>query len=112
MKKRLIALLLVVASLATMIVTPANAMQFAEAAETVGDKVTSLSDVCPCGGGQYLNACVWFEIITGQSCIGTSYVPTYEHEGEIYGLNEGITAEQLQNAAYQAVTEYKAEQEQ
>ena len=63
------------------------------------------------GGGQYLNACVWFETITGQSCIGTSYVPTYEHEGEIYGLNEGITAEQLQNAAHQAVAEYRAEHE-
>lgn len=29
------------------------------------------------GGGQYLNACVWFEVITGESCIGNTYVPTY-----------------------------------
>lgn len=30
------------------------------------------------GGGQYLNACVWFEIITGQSIIGNSYKPDYK----------------------------------
>ena len=30
------------------------------------------------GGGRYLNACVWFEILTGQSCIGNAYVPEYE----------------------------------
>lgn len=29
------------------------------------------------GGGQYLNACVWFEFITGQSCIGNTYRPDY-----------------------------------
>ena len=29
------------------------------------------------GGGQYLNACVWFEVVTGESCIGNTYVPTY-----------------------------------
>jgi hypothetical protein len=27
------------------------------------------------GGGQYLNACVWFECITGQSCIGNTWRP-------------------------------------
>ena len=31
------------------------------------------------GGGQYLNGCVWFEVLTGQSCIGNSWRPdTYE----------------------------------
>lgn len=29
------------------------------------------------GGGQYLNACVWYEVITGKSCVGNSFVPTY-----------------------------------
>jgi len=62
------------------------------------------------GGGQYLNACVWFETITGQSCIGTSYVPTYELDGETYSLN--IDAATLQAAAHQAVAEYRATQEQ
>ena len=63
------------------------------------------------GGGQYLNACVWFEIITGQSCIGNSYVPTYEYDGVTYTFKEGITAQQLQEAAHQAVAECRAEQE-
>lgn len=30
------------------------------------------------GGGQYLNACVWFEIITGQSVLGNTYIPEYK----------------------------------
>jgi hypothetical protein len=30
------------------------------------------------GGGQYLNACVWFETLTGKSCIGNEYRPDYE----------------------------------
>ena len=30
------------------------------------------------GGGQYLNACVWFEVITGQSVLNTTYVPEYK----------------------------------
>ena len=29
------------------------------------------------GGGQLLNACVWFEIITGKSCVGNTYIPEY-----------------------------------
>jgi hypothetical protein len=62
------------------------------------------------GGGQYLNACVWFEVLTGQSCIGIGYEPTYVHNGVTYGLNEGITARQLQEAAHQAVAEYRASQ--
>ena len=50
------------------------------------------------GGGQYLNACVWFETITGQSCIGNTWRP------ENYKLSESmITA--LQQAAHRAVAE-------
>lgn len=29
------------------------------------------------GGGQYLNACVWFEILTGQSRVGNTWRPDY-----------------------------------
>ncbi len=29
------------------------------------------------GGGQYLNACVWYEVLTGNSCIGNTWRPEY-----------------------------------
>lgn len=29
------------------------------------------------GGGQYLNACVWYEVLTGRSCIGNPWRPEY-----------------------------------
>ena len=61
------------------------------------------------GGGQYLNACVWFEVLTGQSCIGIGYEPTYIHNGVTYGLNEGITARELQEAAHAAVAMFYEE---
>ena len=76
------------------------------------------------GGGQYLNACVWFEIITGQSVLGNTYRPSYKnvaisstitdklhvnHDGTYYRLNEDFVT-QLQNAAHKAVAELKAEQ--
>ena len=60
------------------------------------------------GGGQYLNACVWFEMITGQSCVGNTYMPTYVYGGTTYEVLDDITLEQLQNAAHRAVEEYKA----
>ena len=47
------------------------------------------------GGGQYLNACVWFETLTGQSCVDNSFRPDYE-------LSEDLITT-LQNAAHQAV---------
>ena len=75
------------------------------------------------GGGQYLNACVWFEMITGQSVVGNTYAPAYKngviastitdklqvtHDGTYYTLNpEFITI--LQTAAHQAVAELNAE---
>ncbi|MBQ6839769.1 MAG: DUF4886 domain-containing protein [Oscillospiraceae bacterium] len=49
------------------------------------------------GGGQYLNACVWFEVLTGKSCIGNTWRPSYDLS------EEKIT--QLQLAAHQAVAE-------
>lgn len=47
------------------------------------------------GGGQYLNACVWFEILTGQSCVGNTYRPNYD-------LSEDLI-QKFQNAAHQVV---------
>ena len=52
------------------------------------------------GGGQYLNACVWFEVITGQSGVGNTYRPDY-------ALDTDITYEKLQEAAHQAVQNRK-----
>lgn len=54
------------------------------------------------GGGQYLNACVWFETLTGQSCIGNTFRPDY-------GLSEELIAV-LQQAAHQAVAEMNVAQ--
>ena len=51
------------------------------------------------GGGQYLNGCVWFEVLTGQSCIGNTWRPDYN-------LSEEKIA-QIQLAAHQAVEEMK-----
>ncbi|MBR5295336.1 MAG: DUF4886 domain-containing protein [Clostridia bacterium] len=51
------------------------------------------------GGGQYLNACVWFEVLTGKSCVGNSWRPDYE-------LSEAKIAV-LQAAAHKAVSQYK-----
>lgn len=46
------------------------------------------------GGGQYLNACVWFEMLTGQSCIGNTWRPDYELSEEKISI--------LQQAAHKA----------
>ena len=47
------------------------------------------------GGGQYLNACVWYEVLLGESCIGNTWRPNYDLS------EEKITA--LQEAAHEAV---------
>jgi hypothetical protein len=47
------------------------------------------------GGGQYLNACVWFEMLTGKSCIGNTWRPSYKLSEEKVAV--------LQNAAHEAV---------
>jgi len=58
------------------------------------------------GGGQYLNACVWFETLTGKSCIGNPFRPSYTFNGIDCSLTEEkITV--LQNAAHSAVEELK-----
>ncbi len=57
------------------------------------------------GGGRYLNACVWFEILTGQSCLGSLYRPRYEWEGRDVSLSEEKIII-LQQAAHRAVEEH------
>ena len=45
------------------------------------------------GGGQYLNACVWYEVLFGESCIGNKWRPTYElSEAKIAALQEAAHA--------------------
>ncbi len=53
------------------------------------------------GGGQYLNACNYYEILTGNSCVGNTWRPTSYTLAE-----EKIPV--LQNAAHQAVEEARA----
>lgn len=53
------------------------------------------------GGAQYLNACVWFEILTGQSCIGNTWRP------DTYPLAEEKIA-LLQQGAHDAVAAMNA----
>lgn len=55
------------------------------------------------GGGQYLNACVWFEILTGKDCRDTTYIPTYKYDGVEYPMSETM-AEMLQAAAHEAAS--------
>lgn len=50
------------------------------------------------GGGQYLNACVWYEIITGQNCSDNTYRPEYQ----TMTLSDDLI-ELLQTSAHQAV---------
>ena len=47
------------------------------------------------GGGQYLTACVWYEVLTGNSCVGNTWRPNY-------ALSEEKIAA-LQEAAHEAV---------
>ena len=74
------------------------------------------------GGGQYLNACVWYEIITGKSCLDNTYRPAYKANallsdeldgklqttlaGENYVLNEELISI-LQKSAHEAVASMK-----
>jgi len=53
------------------------------------------------GGGQYLNACVWFEALTGQSCIGNTWRPPYT-------LDETLIST-FQQAAHKAIEQRNAE---
>jgi len=55
------------------------------------------------GGGQYLTACVWYEMLTGKSCIGNTYRPVYTYQGQTFQLEEDLITT-FQEAAHQAVT--------
>ena len=75
-----------------------DAWALARANPAVGDTLTK-ADKCHDGdsqGGQYLNACVWFEVLTGRSCIGNTYRP------DDYILDEAKIMH-LQQAAHEAV---------
>ena len=61
------------------------------------------------GGGQYLNACVWFEVLTGLSVVGNTYRPVYKYQGNEIPLNSAITYEHLQEVAHQVVQEMNAQ---
>lgn len=50
------------------------------------------------GGAQFLNACVWYETITGQSCLDNPYKPTLENGR--YELSDEF-ATLLRNAAHE-----------
>lgn len=56
------------------------------------------------GGGQLLNAAVWFEILTGKDCRETGYAPVYTYGGETYTLSDTMV-EMLYDAAHKAVNE-------
>ena len=51
------------------------------------------------GGGQYLNALVWFELFSGKSCVGTTWRPTKYEVREDRALA-------LQKAAHEAIAYY------
>lgn len=53
------------------------------------------------GGGQYLNACVWFEILTGKSCVGNTFRPDY-------ALDEQLV-QTLQAAAHTVVSQLRTQ---
>ena len=67
-----------------------------------GKQIDDLSHDGDMGGGQYLNACVWFEKILGQSCVGNTFRPKYTLDGKDVSLSEQKIA-LLQNAAHNAV---------
>ena len=59
------------------------------------------------GGGQLLNAYVWFETLTGESCIGNTFRPEYKHNGITYTLDEELI-KVLQESAHEAVEQMRA----
>ena len=56
------------------------------------------------GGGQYLNACLWYELITGCSCLDNAYRPEYVFQGTDYSLSEE-QIDLLQTAAHQTMVD-------
>jgi hypothetical protein len=76
-----------------------DAWQHARSDSRVGD-ILCKTDLYHDGesGGQYLNACVWFEVLTKKSCVGNPFSP------DSYHLDNTIR-QGLQEAAHRAVTE-------
>jgi hypothetical protein len=56
------------------------------------------------GGGQLLNAAVWYEILVGLDCRETTYRPAYIYDDQVYTLNETMV-EMLLSAAHKAVAD-------
>ena len=52
------------------------------------------------GGGMYLNACIWYEVLTKKSCVGHTWRPTEDLVG--YTISDSLIAV-LQEAAHKAV---------
>lgn len=69
-----------------------DAWQLARADARIGDHMCMPKDKTHDdeeGGGQYLNACVWYEVLTGNSCIGNTFRPEYDlPEEKIIALQE------------------------
>lgn len=55
------------------------------------------------GGGQYMNACAFYEAFTGMDCRENTFRPQYTYMGMDYSLTEEEISI-LQNAAHSAVT--------
>lgn len=82
-----------------------DAAQLARANPATGDNLTARIGINgnqgdfyhdgDIGGGQYLTACVWYEVLTGNSCLGNTWRPPYELSEE--------KIEALQQAAHEAV---------
>ena len=77
-----------------------DAWQLARADALFGDTLCKSDNIHDGNteGGQYLNACVWYETLFQESCLGNSWRPDYRLS------EEKINA--LQNYAHQAVTAY------
>ena len=58
------------------------------------------------GGGQFLNACVIFEILTGLDCRDVDYRPEYTYSGKTYTLDDTLLSA-VREAAHKAVTEIR-----
>lgn len=58
------------------------------------------------GGGQYLNACMWYEYLFGETCVGNTFVPSYTYGGQSFDMLIDLTT--LQEAAHQATLDRTA----
>ena len=56
------------------------------------------------GGGQYLTACVWYEVLTGNPCSENPYLPEYEYQSTLYTLSDELV-QLIRQCAHTAVEE-------